>query len=68
MRLTPNIESLDEVLAYILSQEGNNLARRYTQDKIRRVNRAMEKEEESKEPSVPKRKHECRICDKEHER
>ena len=68
MRLTPNIKSLEELLAYILSQEGDNMPRKNTQDKIRRVNRAMEKEEESKEPSVPKRKHECRICDKEHER
>ena len=67
MRLTPNIECLDEVLVHILSQEADDLARRNTQDKIRRVNRALE-EEEDKEPSVPKRKHKCRICDKEHER
>ena len=43
MRLNPNIDNLDEVGAYILSQESNNIARKITQDKANKsVKRNMQ--------------------------
>ena len=43
MRLNPNIDNLNEVGAYILSQESNNIARKITQDKANKsVKRNMQ--------------------------
>ena len=43
MRLNPNIDNLDDVGAYILSQESNNIARKITQDKANKsVKRNMQ--------------------------
>ena len=41
MRLTPNIQSLEKIIVYILSQEADDYARKNTHDKAK-VNRVGE--------------------------
>ena len=66
MRITPNITSLDEITAFMLSQEADDVAKRSTQSQTR-VNKIEEKDKEKEDP--PKgRKYKCRICNKTHER
>ena len=65
IRLTPNISNLDEILAYILSQEADDVARRSTQGKVRKgVFQVKAEEEEVKDPA--KKEYSCTICDKKH--
>ena len=65
MKSTPNIQTLDEILAYILSQEAHDVARKSTQEKVRKgVYRTKAEEEEEKEP--PKREYKCEIFEKKH--
>ena len=59
MRLTPNIQSLDEIMAYILAQEADEYARKNTHDKAK-VNRTREGEEGG-DGDPPKKEQKCRI-------
>ena len=61
-RLTPNIQSLEEIMAYILFQEANDYARRNTHDKVK-VNRVGEGDGDP-----PKKDQKCRISDKNYPR
>ena len=63
MRLQPNIVSLDEITAYVLSQEADDVAKKSTLSQANRVNKIDEKD---KDPA--KKKYKCRICSKTHER
>ena len=69
MRLTPNIQTLDDILAYILSQEADDVPRKSTQEKVRKwAYRTKEEEEEEKRPPPPRREYKCKICEKKHPR
>ena len=57
MRLQPNITSLEEITAFVLSQEADDVAKRSTQAQANRVNRIDEKVGPPKE-----KKYKCRIC------
>ena len=57
MRLEPNINSLDEVGAYIQSQELDYVARKGTQEKANIVNQVKQQEDESKD--LPKKEFTC---------
>ena len=57
MRLEPNINSLDEVGAYIQSQELDYVARNGTQEKANIVNQVKQQEDESKD--LPKKEFTC---------
>ena len=64
MRLEPNISSLDEVGAYIQSQESDYVAckNKGGQEKANKVNQVKQQEDESKDP--PRKKFTCKICSK----
>ena len=65
MRLTPYMSNLDEILAYILSQEADDIAARSTQEKVRKgVFQVKAEEEEVKDPA--KKEYSWRICNKKH--
>ena len=57
MRLEPNINSLDEVGAYIQSQELDYVAHKGTQEKANIVNQVKQQEDESKD--LPKKEFTC---------
>ena len=65
MRLNPNISKLDEVGAYILSQESDYVARKGTggQEKASKFNKVAQ-QDEPKDP--PRKECTCRICSKKH--
>ena len=63
MRLTPNIQSLEEIFAYILLQEGYDYARRNTHDKANKIHRLDEGDGGS-----PGKEYKYKICDKKHAR
>ena len=58
MRLTPNIQSLEKIMVYILSQEADDYARKNTHDKAK-VNRVGEGDGDP-----PKKEQKCRIVTK----
>ena len=51
MRLTPNINNLDENLAYICSQEADDIARKSTQEKAGKNVFKVTEEEVGKDPT-----------------
>ena len=53
MRLEPNINSLDEVGAYIQSQESDYVARKGTQEKASKVNQVKPQDDDP--PKEPKK-------------
>ena len=63
MRLTPNIQSLEEIFVYILSQEGYDYARRNTHDKANKIHRLDEGDGDS-----PRKEYKYKLCDKKHAR
>ena len=62
MRLTPNIQSLEEIMTYFLSQEVDDFARRNPHNKSK-VNRVGEGDGDP-----PKKDQKCMICDKKYPR
>ena len=56
IRLQPNIVSLDEITAYVLSHEADDVAKKSTLSQANRVNKIEEKD---KDPA--KKKYKCRI-------
>ena len=57
-------------MAYIFSREADEFARKNSKEKAKKVHRNKEEEEEEEKEEKPplKKKHKCRICDKEHPR
>ena len=66
MRLTPNINNLDENLAYICSQEADDIARKSTQEKAGKNVFKVTDEEVVKDPT--KKEVHCKMCEKKHAR
>ena len=66
MRLNPNIDNLNEVGAYILSQESDHISRKGTQDKANKSVLQVTQQEEPKDP--PRKEFTCKICSKKHAR
>ena len=64
MRLEPNINSLDEVGAYIQSQESDYVARKGTQEKASKVIQFKPQDDDT--PKEPKKEFICKICSKKH--
>ena len=54
MRLNPNIDNLNEVGAYILSQESDQISRKGTQDKANKSVLQVTEQEEPKDPPQKK--------------
>ena len=69
MRLQPNITSLEEVTAYILSLESDDVAKKSTLTQANRVNSVTEVDKDKdRDPEKKEFKYKCRICSKVHKR
>ena len=68
MRIQPNITLLEEITAYILSQEADVVAKRSTLSQANnRVNNVNEIDKD-KDPEKKKFRYKCKLCSKVHER
>ena len=65
MRQEPNIKCLDEVGAYIQSQESEFIAHKGTGAQDKRVNN-VKTQEDGEVPKEPQKEYTCRICTKKH--
>ena len=64
MGLTPNIDNLEKILAYILFQEADDIAHRSIQEKASKSLLKVTEEELVKDPA--KKEYNCRVCEKKH--
>ena len=64
MGLTPNIDNSAKILAYILSQEAEDIARKSIQEKAGKSVLKVTEEEVVKDPA--KKEYNCRVCEKKH--
>ena len=64
--LQPNITSLEEITAYILSLESDDVAKKSTLSQANRVNNVNEIDKD-KDPEKKKFKYKCKLCSKVHE-
>ena len=64
MSLKPKIDNLDDVLAYILSQMSDHIARQSTQDKANESVFKVTEEDPAKDQT--KKEYNCKVCEKKH--